>query len=159
MNDLTLRYFKPDEFRGWWDQMDPALLVLLDRLRARLAPLTPDAGGVPISISPHPRAIGRHDGPDGDSQHNIDRWGEVRAIDVMPHIGRQYRRNVVGIAIDVGFTGVGVYPDWEPRWGLHLDTRQDRKPGDPATWSGIRIWSHEQERMVQAYRALEAGLA
>lgn len=159
MNDLTLRYFKPHEFRGWWDDMDPALLVLLDRFRARLAPLTPDPGGVVVRVSPHPRAIGRHDGAKGTSQHNIDRWGEVRAIDVMPMIGRQYRRNVVGIAIDVGFTGVGLYPDWNPSWGLHLDVRQDREQGKPATWSGIKIWDHDQQKMVQTYRALEQGFA
>jgi len=155
MNDLNLRYFKPHEFRGWWDSMGPDLLVLLDRFRASLSVLTNDPGGVPIIISPHPRAIGRHDGPDGTSQHNVDKWGEVRAVDVMPMLGRRHRRNAVGIAIDVGFTGVGVYPDWEPRWGLHLDTRH----ADLATWSGIKIWDREKQKVVQAYRGLEAGLS
>lgn len=159
MTDLNLRYFKPHEFRGWWDRMDPALLVLLDRFRARLSVLTPDPGGVEVKVSPHPRAIGRHDGPEDDSKHNVDHWGRVLAVDVMPQLGRQYRRNAVGIAIDTGFTGVGVYPDWEPHWGLHLDARPGREPGNPATWSGIKIWDRDEQRMVQVYRALEQGFA
>jgi len=36
MTLLDLTHFKPHEFRGWWDHMDPKLLTLLDEFRERL---------------------------------------------------------------------------------------------------------------------------
>jgi len=148
---IEMQHFTPDEFREWGRDMSPHLLALLDEFRDRL--------GHPVAISPHPKALGRHHGPQGTSQHNVDRWGEVRAVDVMPKIGRRFRRLAFDIAKETGFTGIGVYPDWEPRWGMHLDVRDDREPGDPAVWSGIKVWDRDEERMVQVYRALEQGFA
>ncbi|HSH25400.1 MAG TPA: hypothetical protein VLA13_07670, partial [Massilibacterium sp.] len=76
MNDSKLTYFSRSEFdrggRNWFNDMCPSLLVRLDVLR--------NMWGAPIVISPHPDAIGRED--DTDSQHNIRKWGEVRAVDV-----------------------------------------------------------------------------
>lgn len=130
-----LRWFDPREFRGWGDSMDPELLRKLDRFRDEL--------GWPVRISPAGGALGRTLGWDDTSQHNVDRWGEVRAVDVMPipEDGRGMSRAeadfAIGVAKGVGFTGIGVYPGWEPYPGLHLDTREDRGPGNPALWGGV----------------------
>lgn len=48
------------------------------------------------------------------------------------------RRRWLQVAKLAGFTGVGLYPDWKPRPGMHLDVRPDRTPTNPATWAGIR---------------------
>ena len=117
-----LRYFQPAEFGEWWPYMAPDLLTKLDEFRARL--------GVPVMISPAQGALGRHAGA-SLSQHNVDMWGEVRAADVMPlgvSLARAYE-----VARAVGFSGIGLYPDWRPHPGLHLDVR----PGPLALWSGM----------------------
>jgi uncharacterized protein YcbK (DUF882 family) len=58
-------------------------------------------------------------------------WGEVRAVDVM-FTGVTLEK-VYQIAKEVGFTGIGAYPDWKPSQGMHLDVRQ----APLALWSGI----------------------
>ncbi len=35
---------------------------------------------------------------------------------------------------EIGFTGIGVYPHWDPYPGIHGDVRVDRAPGTPAVW-------------------------
>lgn len=128
-SQINLKHFKPEEFRGWFDRMNPALLHQLDEFREQL--------GAPVIISPAHGAIGRHQGETGKSQHNIDRYGEVRAIDVMPQTDDM--RHAFNVAMRVGFHGIGVYPDWRPHWGLHLDMRKDRPPQNPALWSGLMV--------------------
>lgn len=134
MNRPHLYYFKPHEFRRgeaeWFCMMSPRLLVLLDLLRFRW--------GRPIHLSAAAGAIGRHAGPEHDSQHNVDLWHEVRALDVIPeglterdHLNRFYR-----LAAECGFTGIGFYPQWHQP-GFHLDAREDRLPGYPATWGAL----------------------
>lgn len=58
-----------------------------------------------------------------------------RAIDVMIKIlpyenVNKCLRLAATKAKEAGFTGIGVYPDWKPSPGLHLDTR----PGKLAQW-------------------------
>lgn len=155
---IDLRYFAPDEFRNWWGQMSPRLLVLLDVLRY--------SWGQPIIVSPAEGALGRHDA--GESQHNIDQWGEVRAADVMPDgIGRASQvRQCVEDARVLGFTGIGVYPHWSPSPGLHLDVRESRDLGDPATWGALSVDRATQgqrqrgsERGGQVYLSLDEAVA
>jgi hypothetical protein len=100
--------------------------------------------GVPVSISLAPGAVGRNFGPDVDSQHNFDRWGEVRAVDVFVEgvDSKAQASRVLDIATSVGFTGVGVYPDWknndgDPQVGFHLDVREVREMGVPAMWGRL----------------------
>jgi hypothetical protein len=137
---LTLRHFARSEFTrrswpdtgaavDWWPRMQTALLLKLDEYREQL-----DA---PVIISPAAGALGRNLGASADSQHNIDRWGEVRAVDVFPQVSDM--RAAYDLAFKLGFTGIGVYPDWQPRWGLHLDMRTDRQPSSPALWSARTI--------------------
>lgn len=142
---LNLRYFSREEFGAYWPMMSPALLLALDEFRHRL--------GYPVAISPAPGAIGRPIiGSDGQlaeaessaekSYHNYLIHGEVMAVDVMPKppggATVAERRRWMEAARAAGFTGVGLYPDWKPRPGLHLDVRPDRTPANPATWAGIR---------------------
>lgn len=41
------------------------------------------------------------------------------------------------LAVDTGFTGIGFYPDWNPKPGFHIDVRHDGKPGVPVTWGYV----------------------
>lgn len=133
---MRVRYFQPSEFRGWWDVLDPVLLRCLDLFRHIL--------NSPVMISPAEGAIGRRLGSRSKSQHNVDRWGQVRAIDVIPQVGGRYLRDqqaarmAVEIAKRCGFTGIGYYPHWKPEPGLHLDVRRDRTVDDPALWGALR---------------------
>lgn len=147
--DIDLRYWSASEFiRGdtdWYRRMSPRLLVLLDSFRHRWDDV--------CEVSPHPRALGRYDG-DSYGQHNIDRYGEVRAIDFFPHgmEGAALAHKAVSIARSTGFTGIGAYPQWDPRPGLHLDVRVDEEPGHPATWGGVdgengQVWVGLQQAL------------
>lgn len=134
---LELDHFTPEEFGQWWGRMSPELLRKLDAFR--------DRWGAPVVISPAQGGLGRHQGPDGTSQHNVDRWGQVRAVDVFPKVpagaaGYRYmtkqadRRRAFEIAQAVGFTGIGLYTDTQPGNMLHVDVR----PGPTvATWSRV----------------------
>ena len=132
---MKLKYYSEGEFRAWLDKMDPVLLRLLDNFRRHW--------GDPVLISPAPGALGRRifRGEKGwESQHNVERWGVVRAADVMP-VGLSYgtARKAIDLATDLGFTGIGFYPHWSPAPGLHLDVRYDRVVGDPALWGAVDI--------------------
>ena len=108
-----MKHFSPAEFRGWYDVLDEELKEKLDDLRARY--------GRAVSISPAEGAIGRRLGPSKKSYHNLDFHGVVKAVDVLPSgddLTKFFR-----LAKAVGFGGIGIYPHWKPRPGLHLDVR------------------------------------
>lgn len=144
----TVTFFEPSEFQGWWDQLNPELLDKLNRFR--------ELWGMPVVVSSDPHAVGRHNGRGDVSQHNVDQWGEVRAVDVFPTVetrnGRAWvktiaqRERAFRLATEAGFTGIGIYTDTAPGNMLHLDVRQDRAEGDPATWSRIagNFWGIDQ---------------
>lgn len=134
-----LRYFVASEFGDWWPLMSTELLQKLDEFRHRL--------GVPVMISPADGALGRYLGPTSLSQHNVDMWGEVRAADVM--FSGVDLETAYQVAKDVGFTGIGAYPDWNPYPGLHLDVRQ----APLALWSGIK------EQGKQVYKAISEAFS
>lgn len=139
-DDLTpLRYFTAGEFGEWWPLMSTELLQKLDEFRHRL--------GVPVMISPASGSLGRYLGPTSLSQHNVDMWGEVRAADVM--FSGVDLETAYQIAKDVGFTGIGAYPDWNPKPGLHLDVRQ----APLALWSGIK------ESGQQVYKSISEAFS
>ena len=132
----VLRYFKADEFGEWFDVMSPELLTRLDNFR--------DEWGYPVEVSSAVGAIGRHD--HSDSQHNVSKHGEVRAIDIFPKVplldgsGYRYmqtageRRRALEVAKKVGFRGIGLYTDTRQGNLLHVDVRQTQAL---ATWSRI----------------------
>ncbi len=123
-----LVYFSPGEFYGWFDQMSPELLRKLDIFR--------DLWGAPVVVSSHKNAIGRHLGPTDTSQHNIDKWGEVRAIDVFPQgLNSVSAKRAFDLAKAAGFSGIGLYNDTNPGWMMHLDVRSHRTSANPAKWA------------------------
>jgi hypothetical protein len=147
---VKLYYFDESEFerggRNWFPDMDPRLLVLLDVFRHRW--------GRRIAISAHPAALGRLMDRAANSDHNFTRWGAVLAADVMPAgmISREDGEHALELANEVGFTSIGIYPDWHPGPGLHLGVRPGCVPGRPALWGAVN------DSGTQAYVAIDKAL-
>jgi hypothetical protein len=130
MTKPKLRYFSAAEFGIWWPLMADDLLIKLDAFR--------ELWGAPVRISPAAGGIGRHLGINDTSQHNVDRWGEVRAIDVFPDgmNNRASRERAYQLARQCGFTGIGLYTDTMPQNLLHVDVRKETG-GRVATWARV----------------------
>jgi len=150
MSRPKLDHFTASEFGVWYPLMNADLLTKLDLFRK--------LWGAPVVISSAEGGIGRHDGEDGTSQHNVDRLGEVRAIDVFPKVqtasgyryietGEELKR-AYQIALEVGFEGIGVYTDTQPGHMLHVDTRIDED-------EKINKWS----RINKTYLPVESAWA
>lgn len=141
MTRPKLKNFTPSEFGIWWPFMSADLLQKLDALRERR--------GTPIIISTAAGALGRDDNQGDTSQHNILRWGEVRAVDFFATVPAENERgwDYIRDPYDrsklyqdmraVGFTGIGIYTDTTPGNLAHGDVRQDRSASNPATWARI----------------------
>lgn len=132
-----MKYFTENEFRGWYDKIDPDLLKMIDDFREKW--------GASVTVSPAPGAIGR---TNGNGFHNYIKHGSIKAIDLFPKgmDGPDDYRRAVECATEAGALGIGVYPDWRPTPGVHLDigVRPGRAVGNPATWSAFKI-NGEQE--------------
>jgi len=137
-----LKNFSPKEFGIWWPFMDDELLKKLDQFRTAL--------GEPVIISPITGSIGRLKAAISDSQHIIGPDLTIRSVDVMvpkSRFGVKYSRGgdelkkAFDLALQTGFRGVGVYKDWQPYAGMHLDTRKNptHRFGSYLvdTWSGV----------------------
>lgn len=90
-----------------------------------------------------------------DSQHNADKWGVSRAVDIgILHNGnkltpaelRALFDRVRGMRL---FSGIGIYPRWNTP-GMHLDVRTGRNATDPAQWSDIGVGSAHVYASVDA---------
>jgi hypothetical protein len=130
---MRLHFFKPVEFRSWWGKVSPELLFRMDCLRGVL--------GRVVSISKASGSIGRLE---GDSQHNLNLCGEVRALDffVAGLTSVSDVQHVVNAMLLCGFTGVGVYTDTRNNDGeravmFHGDVRPDRGVNNPSTWGRV----------------------
>ena len=146
------RWFSAREFGTWANMMHPALLFALDVLR--------DALNAPVGISPAAGSLGRRLGG-SSSLHNVDVFGMVYAADVLLPLswgvaeGFDAARNVRL------FSGIGVYPFWKPRPGLHLDVRhlsamnpsKGATPLRPATWGAV-LGAGGRQEYVSAAAAL-----
>lgn len=130
-------WFEPAEFGQWWPWMCPGLVAGLDVLRGEL--------GVPVEISPAKGSLGRWEGREG-SLHNVERHGLCYAADVLiPASWPVDEAFFLAQRLKI-FSGIGVYPFWKPRAGLHLDMRhlapQNPTPGavprSPSTWGAVR---------------------
>jgi hypothetical protein len=131
-------YFTEKEFQGWFSQMNGNLLVRLDILR--------HTAGLPIYLSKANGAIGRAAGPLDLSQHNVDVWKEVRAVDgYIPH-DISYLE-FFDLAKSAGFTGIGLYSGWSGGRGFHVDVRES-EDGRIATWSAIYNPSNKGRKTV-----------
>ena len=150
---IYAQHFSAEEFRDWADDMSPRLVTMLDILRFRL--------GSPIAVSGSEYALGRNLGRGKMSEHNIDEWGEVLAVDCF--IGGVYNRiqaeAVAHEAEAIGFTGIGVYSDTRNNQGqeqvmFHLGVRPNELMGSPATWGRI---SGKYTSLIAAVQSLKAG--
>jgi len=150
---IYAQHFSAEEFRDWADDMSPRLVTMLDILRFRL--------GSPIAVSGSEYALGRNLGRGKLSEHNIDEWGEVLAVDCF--IGGVYNRiqaeAVAHEAEQIGFTGIGVYSDTRNNQGqeqvmFHLGVRPNELMGSPATWGRI---SGKYTSLMAAVQSLKAG--
>lgn len=130
-------WFEPAEFGQWWPWMCPGLVAGLDVLRGEL--------GAPLEISPAKGSLGRWEGGQG-SLHNVERHGLCYAADVLiPASWPVDEAFFLAQRLKI-FSGIGVYPFWKPRAGLHLDMRhlapqnptRGRVPQSPSTWGAFR---------------------
>lgn len=148
---IKLYYFSETEFtrggRNWYPAMDPRLLVLLDVFRFRW--------GRRVAISAHPAALGRDLPLTELSDHNVTLHKAVLAADVIPEgcSSRADLQRALSLATELGFTSIGIYPDWRPSPGLHLGVRRERRPGDPAVWGAIA--SDDGQQYVTVSEALD----
>ena len=150
---IYAQHFSAEEFREWADDMSGRLVTMLDILRFRL--------GSPIEISLSKYALGRNLGRGKMSEHNIDEWGEVLAVDCF--ISGVYNRAqveaVVYEATSIGFTGIGVYSDTHNNRGeeqvmFHLGVRPNELMGSPATWGRV---DGEYTTLMAAIQSIKAG--
>jgi len=114
--------------RGW--KVDPKLLVIIGKWET----LT----GCTAKASPAKGAIGRHKGKSSVTRHNIDRYGTVMAMDIMP-INCSYNPELWLVSAQkAGAGGVGFYPNWRKSGkihpGIHLDSRPQKYKKLPTTW-------------------------
>ena len=117
------------DFRKWKASVDEKLLESLKSFSEKIE--------TEFFISPAPGSIGRHGGT-SMSMHNVDRWGTVKAIDIMfsnLEFNAESVKKILNAAKKSNFGGVGVYPHWQPRWGVHLDIRKKKKNGKIAKWA------------------------
>jgi len=147
------QHFDAEEFREWSDDMSARLVTMLDVLRFKL--------GSPIEISASEYALGRNLGRGKMSEHNVDEWGEVLAVDcfVSGVYNRAQAEAVVYEAEAIGFTGIGVYSDTRNNQGqeqvmFHLGVRPNELMGSPATWGRI---SGKYTSLMAAVQLLKAG--
>ena len=136
-----LKHFKPAEFHGLFEKINETLLTKLDYVRERGEKIFP---GFKITISPAAGGVGREH-PNSNSRHNVTKWGEVQALDIMPYILTEHGKRplngleacvIAGLLLS-NFSGVGVYPFWRPRPGFHIDVRPDISPTDVKKWADI----------------------
>ena len=125
----NLYYFDEHEFVrngvAWFPLMDSRILILVDLLRHLVQR--------PFLISESKHALGRRAG-DSQSWHNIDQHGVVYAMDgYFDGIDSiEKATDVVGLATDIGITGIGVYRDWRSApFGFHFDSKTNRAPRIP----------------------------
>lgn len=137
VNGVRLQWFSRGEFTrravaggtliDWSDSMDRRLLLMADALR--------NIRGERIVISNGDGVLGRYV---GESYHSITYWGTVMAMDVIPD-GVKCRADAEKFyyqAKQLGFGGIGVYPQWHQGIGFHLDSRAS-EPYRPATWGRV----------------------
>lgn len=141
-----MNHYEPWEFNGWYDQLSAAQKRALDIARHKW--------GKPIHVSNADGAVGRHLGPEDTSQHNVDRWGEVRATDIVPEgiATKADAERFVQVLIDSGFQGVGFYPHWNQGPGFHADTRVNVEEHYVAKWG--RLDNREEPEYVSIAKAL-----
>ena len=149
IQDAYLHYFTSNEYRQWWDSMNPALVVRVDVFRG--------LWGAPVDVSGHCRALGRHNGSGNASDHNVDNDGMVNAVDVFPRGLRTQKdaARAMDAAMRAGIGSIGLYPHWGGGVGLHLGVRVGRGgSNEMARWgavlkSGVQTYVSWEEALDQ----------
>lgn len=119
-----MEYFGKEEFHGFYDKLSTSLKIRLDFLRLIIDEC--------VYLSNIPGGIGR---TTGNSQHNYEWLGEIRAVDGYIPDDVSFKE-FYDAAIKAGFSGIGFYTGWASgRRGFHLDVREDRSSDDPALWA------------------------
>jgi hypothetical protein len=132
-----LDHFSESEFpAGVTEKVSPAFLCSLDKFRKKL--------GFPVTPSPLEAGWFRTDGST-TSRHFIGKDGELRKADAGDMFTDCDIFYAMVIAVQCGFTGIGLYVDTtlggKKRYMLHLDKR----PGELVIWvreSGIYTTIH-----------------
>ena len=132
-----VRHFKPSEFIHPIDGdmlqwLSPSIVYGLDDVREVL--------GGRIRISPASGSMARFDG-NPNSQHFTSNDRQCRAIDVMP-IDNTIVELYEAAKRVPAIKGIGLYPDWKPRPGVHLDTRETTSL---ASWMGYKGDDNKQK--------------
>ena len=150
---IYAQHFDAEEFREWSDDMSARLVTMLDVLRFKL--------GSPIEISASEYALGRELGVGKMSEHNVDEWDEVLAVDcfISGIYNRAQAEEVAREAKAIGFTGIGVYSDTHNNYGedqvmFHLGVRPNELMGSPATWGRV---DHDYTSLMAAIQSIKAG--
>lgn len=121
----------------WYPIMNPKLIDALEEMAGRIK--------YKVMISPHSGALGRKNGST-TSQHYYSGKGDfVNAADIMFIKNGEglTREEITQLYKEIKamnlFSGIGVYPDWQPMAGMHLDVRSDRTAFNPALWGGKKV--------------------
>lgn len=155
-----MEWFKPYEFDrtslgepDWLPLMSQEVLTRLDSLRSLL--------NAPIMISPVRGALGRYLGA-SFSDHNVEKWGEVRAADIFPTIDQtsDSAKQFLELCKEAGFSAIGCYPHWRnghgnQQVGFHVGWRPERTPQDPALWGMVKPTHRSSQQMVSIWEAFE----
>lgn len=121
MGEPRTYYF---DYRGQEISLDR---LLIDRLEA-FGRAVEQSGGRAY-ISPVEGAMLR---PGDSGQHGKGLAADIMVLGI--DLGEAYK-----IARRIGFHGIGLYPDWKPAPGIHLDMRSERTASNPATWSAFNV--------------------
>lgn len=138
--------------------MNRDLILKLDELAATIK----EHSNCSFIISPATGSLGRWSAPDSNSGHNINKWGEVLAVDIFVSCIKSVEdiHQLITVADRIGFTGIGFYPDWKYKvgkhnidCGFHLDVvgKSSRR------WSGLdRV--NDQGETIQVYKSISEGI-
>ena len=170
--EINLKHFIPREFTRagfqFYKNMAHEFLFAIDELSC--------STGYGIRISRHKKAIGRISKDGGASQHDItdDEWYNhnkdvvLVVADTQPfnrETGLQLTHHEAEIfyvtAVKLGFTGIGVYPHWNPMAGFHLDMRIQPKGKKLSTWGALKevVKYEDGFKTKQVYHGFEHCLA
>lgn len=127
-------HFKEHEFKGSFDLLSDELKIKLDFLR--------ELCECEIKLSNSSGGFARRMG-ESWSQHNVTRWGELRAVDGYIPDDMTYAE-FYDQCRAAQFTGIGLYHGWPSgERGFHVDVRDGREPVAPARWGAE--WIDEGE--------------
>lgn len=147
MTNVDETYFADNDFiRGGVDWQPYLSDDFIQKLNDTAATLL--SAGIIMKPSPASGAIGRKTG-DTKSQHYVNN-NEVKAIDVMFSKNGKRLSNIELTQVFYTikslnfFSGLGVYPEWQPLNGMHLDMRYSSSAENPALWGAVKDVDNEQ---------------